>query len=86
MIRIYADFNDKTADGGYWILQSDNAPIEETVAEIGLVSGDHVLLYQDHDDFEVEAALQYKFVDALGREAWIAYPDWDTLSRKTVSP
>jgi len=86
VIRIYADFNDKTADGGYWILQADNLPIEEKITEIGLTIGDHVLLHQDHDDFEVEATLHYQFVDALGREAWIAYPDWDTLSRKTVYP
>ena len=61
-------------------------PFEEKITEIGLSIGDHVLLYQDHDDFEVEATLRYQFVDALGREAWIAYPDWDTLSRKTVYP
>jgi hypothetical protein len=59
VIRIYADFNDKTADGGYWILQSDDAPIEEKISKIGLSSGDHVLLYQDEDDFEVEATLHY---------------------------
>ena len=86
VIRIYADFNDETADGGYWILQTDNAPIEEKITEIGLSRDDHVLLYQDEDDFEVEATLQYKYVDAIGREGWVAYPDWDTLIRKTPQP
>jgi len=86
MIRIYADFNDQTTDGGYWILQSNNAPIEEKIAEIGLSSGDHVLLYQDDDDFEVEATLYYKFVDAIGRGGWVAYPKWSTLTRKPTPP
>ena len=86
MIRIYADFNDQTADGGYWILQSDDAPLEEKITEIGLSSGDHVLLYQDDDDFEVEATLHHKFVDAIGREGWVAYPDWSTSTRKPTRP
>jgi hypothetical protein len=82
MIRIYADFNDKTADGGYWILQLDDMPIETKISEMGLSSGDHVLLYQDDDDFEVKATLDYKFVDVIGCEGWVAYPDWSTLTRK----
>jgi len=82
MIRIYADFNDKTADGGYWILQFDDMPIEEKITEMGLSSDVHVLLYQDGDDFEVEATLDYRFVDVIGREGWVAYPDWSTLTRK----
>ena len=82
MIRIYADFNDKTADGGYWILQFDDMPVEEKITEMGLSSGDHVLLYQDDDDFEVDAILDYRFLDVIGREGWAAYPDWATLIRK----
>ena len=79
VVRIYADFNDETADGGYWILQTDNAPIEETITEIGLSRGDHVLLYQDEDDFEVEATLQYKYVDAIGLEEAGINDDRDML-------
>lgn len=86
MIRIYADFSDQTVDGGYWILQSDGAAIEEKITEIGLSNGDHVLLYQDDDDFEVEAILKYKFVDAIGRDGWVAYPNWSTLTRKPTGP
>ena len=62
MIRLYADFNDKTTDGGYWILQFDDMPIEEKITDMGLSNGDHVLLYQDDDDFEVEATLDYRFL------------------------
>ena len=84
MIGVYADFNDHTADGGYWILQFDNEPIETKITEVGLSSGDQVLLYQDDDDFEVEATLHYKFVGAIGREGWIAYPNWSTLTRASL--
>jgi hypothetical protein len=72
VVRIYADFNDETADGGYWILQTDNAPIEETITEIGLSRGDHVLLYQDEDDFEVEATLQYIYTStrSVVKDGW----------------
>ena len=60
--------------------------IEEKITEIGLSSGDHVLLYQDDDDFEVEATLYYKFVDPISREGWVAYPNWSTLTRKPNPP
>ena len=86
MIRVYADFNDQTSDGGYWILQFNGAPIEEKIMEIGLSSGDHVLLYQDDDDFEVEATLYYKFVDPISREGWVPNPNWSTLTRKPNPP
>jgi hypothetical protein len=56
--------------------------IEEKITEIGLSNGDHVVLYQDDDDFEVVATLHHKFVDAIGRKGWVAYPDWATLFRK----
>ena len=82
MIRIYADFNDKTADGEYWILQFDDVPIEEKIIGMGLSNGDHVLLYQDDDNFKVEATLDYGFLDVIGRDGWVAYPDWSTLARK----
>jgi hypothetical protein len=81
VIRVYADFNDQTSDGGYWILQFDDVPINDKITEMGLSNGDRVLLYQDEDDFEVEATLHYKFVDAINREGWVAYPHWATLTR-----
>jgi hypothetical protein len=86
MVRIYADFNDKTPDGGYWILQHEGVDLSLRVQSLGLSGGDHVLLYQDDGDFEVSAALAFTFVDAVGREAWVAYPDWATLKRDRVVP
>jgi hypothetical protein len=82
MIKIYTDFNDKTAEGGYWILQHAGTDLAEQVDELGLSAGDRVLLFQDPDDFEVEAVLDFKFVDAIGRETWLAIPNWATIKRR----
>jgi hypothetical protein len=83
MIRVYADFNDRTPEGGYWILQHDGADIEACIEQLGLSVGDRVLLYQDEGDFEVTARLSFDFVGAIGRKSWIAFPDWDTMTRAT---
>ncbi len=82
MIKLYADFNDRTPDGGCWILQHEGTDIEAKVPELGLSIGDSILLYQDEDDFEVIATLDFKFVDVIGREAWVAFPDWNTVNRE----
>jgi hypothetical protein len=84
MIKIYADFNDKTTDGGCWILQHDGSDLAEQVDELGLAVGDRVLLFQDPDDFEVEAVLEFKFVDIIGRKAWVATPNWTTIKRNSL--
>jgi hypothetical protein len=44
--------------------------------------GDKVQLFQDENDFEVTAVLDYRYVDILQRKAWVAVPDWSTLVRK----
>jgi hypothetical protein len=82
MIKVYADFNDRTPDGGYWILQHEGTDIEAKATGLGLSRGDRVLLYQDADDFEVTASLDFKFVDPIGRATWVAFPDWSTIDRK----
>jgi hypothetical protein len=82
MIRVYADFNDRTPEGGYWILQHDGTDIDAKASELGLSVGDHILLYQDDDDFEVVATLDFRFVDAIGHQSWVAYPDWSTVNRE----
>jgi hypothetical protein len=83
MIRIYADFNDRTAEGSCWILQHEGADLATKVAALGVSCGDRVLLYQDEDDFEVEATLEFRFVDAVGEKKWLAFPHWDTIIRKS---
>jgi hypothetical protein len=84
MLRVYGDFNDKTPDGGCWILQHAGEDIEAQPKELGLNVGDHILLYQDPDDFEVEASLDFRFVEVLGRQAWIAFPDWGSINRNPM--
>jgi hypothetical protein len=83
MIKVYADFNDKTPGGGCWILQHNGADIATQAARLGLSVGDTVLLYQDADDFEVTARLGFDFVDAIGGRSWVAYPDWSTMKHAT---
>jgi hypothetical protein len=72
--------------GGYWILQHDGSDLAAKMPELGLSVGDNILLYQDDDDFEVIAALDYKFVDSIGSLGWVAYPDWSTLRRLPTGP
>jgi len=49
--------------------------------------GDRVVLFQDDDDFEVEAKIDFTFVRDLDRDSWIATPDWSTKKaiRKPVA-
>ncbi len=86
MIRVYADFNDGTADGGYWILQYAECDLADKAVELGLAAGDRILLYQDDDDFEVEAALAFRRLDETGNDSWVAYPDWGSLKRLSPQP
>jgi hypothetical protein len=86
MIKVYADFNDKTPDEGYWILQHDGIDLAAKVSQLGLAIGDQVLLYQDEDDFEVVATLDFRFVDSIGRGSWVAFPDWTTVCRRPSGP
>jgi len=72
MFKIYAEFNDRTADDGYWILLHDGADLAGQVSQFDLSIGDQVLLYQDENDFEVTATLDFKFVDTIGRSSCVA--------------
>lgn len=82
MIKVYADFNTAVEHGGYPILYYEHEPLEACAGDLGLNVGDKVILYQDEDDFEVVATLDFRFDRYLGREAWPATPDWSTLVRK----
>jgi len=81
MIALYADFNNRTPEGGCWILQHEGADIDVNASSLGLSPGDRVLLYQDEGGFEVAASLAFKFVESVGRETWVAFPDWSTMTR-----
>ncbi len=82
MLKVFTDFNARTSDGVCWSLKYDDADLEKKADDLKLVVGDKVLLFQDENDFEVTAVLDYRHVDILKRKAWVAIPDWSTLVRK----
>ena len=81
MLKIYADFNDETVNGEYWILylydEKLKDKLEDKMKELNISEGDKVILTQDND-FEVIATLQYRYVDVIRRIALVAIPDWST--------
>ena len=81
MLRVWTDFNARTANELCWILVYRNADLGNQIDELGLVRGDKILLFQD-DDFQVEAALDFLYVDMQAREMWVAIPDCSTFIRK----
>jgi hypothetical protein len=82
MIRVYCDFNDPTEDDLYWLLYIDMKPLEDLAESLGLREGDRVILFQDEDDFEVEATLHFGQTSRyfIG-EKLCARPGWSTLKR-----
>ena len=82
MLRVFTDFNARTQDGVCWNLVYQDADLNEQAATLGLSRGDKITLYQDESDFDVTATLDHRYVDILGRTAWVAIPDWSTLIRK----
>jgi hypothetical protein len=82
MLKVFTDFNARTSDGACWNLKYDDADLEKRADDLKLVVGDKVLLFQDENDFEVAAVLDYRHVDVLKRKAWVAIPDWSTLVRR----
>jgi hypothetical protein len=81
MIRIFTDFQAIDSTGALFILRVDQEELEHQIVKLGVKVGDKVLL-DAHEDFELTGTLDFKFVDALGREAWVAYPDWSTRTDK----
>ena len=81
MIRLYTDFQAVGPDGYLWILRHDGSDLEERADELKISKGDKVLL-DAHEDFEVIGVLDFKYVIYLGREGWVAYPDWSTRTDK----
>ena len=82
MLRVFTDFNAMTQDGICWNLQYRGEDLETQASELRLAIGDVVILYQDDDDFELSAMLDFKYVSMIARETWIAVPDWSTIVRK----
>lgn len=79
MLRVYCDFNDSTEDDLYWLLFFEDRELADLTERLGLKEGDRVLLYQDADDFEVEATLLFNRSDPYFLGAKLcALPDWTT--------
>jgi hypothetical protein len=74
MLRLFTDFNARTVGGACWNLVHEGVDADSAI----LKRGDRVILFHDEDDFEVEAVVDFRFVDELKRENWIATPDWST--------
>ena len=83
MLKVFTDFNAVTSDDVCWNLKYEDIDLEKRIDDLKLKVGDKVQLFQDEDDFEVTAALEYRYVDVLGRKAWVAVPDWSTLVRRS---
>jgi hypothetical protein len=82
MLKVFTDFNARTSDDVCWNLKYGDTDLEEKIADLKLNVGDRVQLFQDEDDFEVTATLDYRYVNILERKTWVAIPDWTTLLRK----
>ena len=82
MLKIYADFNARTNGDACFVLFYRDVALGTQIEELRLSKGDKIILYQDEDDFEVTATLDIRYVDVLGRETWVAVPDWSTMVRK----
>jgi hypothetical protein len=79
VIRLYADFNARTPEGECHIMLHEGMHLDQAAERLQLKAGNRVLLYQDDDDFEVEAILDYRYVPYLLGDAWLAIPDWTTM-------
>lgn len=78
MLRMFTDFNEMTEDDVCWLLSYGGKDLDSQLGALGLAKGDKIILYQDRDDFEVTATLDYRFVGFIGRDAWVALPDRST--------
>jgi hypothetical protein len=79
VLKVFTDFNARTPDGMCWNLVYQGGDLHKQIRELRLAKGDKIILFQDDDDFEVTATLDYRYVDVLRRDALVAIPDWPTL-------
>ena len=82
MPRLFTDFQAVEPDGACWILKNaNNEEIDIQREKLNISVGDRVIL-DAHEEFEVQAVLDFKYVTALGRDSWVAYPDWPSRREK----
>jgi hypothetical protein len=72
MIRLFTDFQAVGPDGCLWILRhKDDELLSKEINDLKMTKGDKVIL-DAHEDFEVIGTLDFRHVEFLGREAWVA--------------
>ena len=85
-MRLYTDFQAVNPDGFCWILRQEIVDPLDKINDLGLKKGDRVVL-DACEDFQVLGVLDFRFVDDLGREGWVALPDWSTrVDKPTAAP
>lgn len=80
MLRLFTDFQAyDPPDEACFILSYNRKDVQESINDgsLTLNKGDRAIL-DAYEDFEVVGTLDFKYVKSLGREAWVAYPDWST--------
>jgi len=84
MLRLFTDFQAVEPDGACWILKDhNNEDIGTQLEKLNIAIGDRVVL-DAYEEFEVQAILDFRHVTALGRDSWVAYPDWSTRNEKVI--
>ena len=81
MVRVFTDFQAIDSYGSFYILKVDHEDLERQAKTLGIKVGDKVVL-DAYEDFELIGILDFRFVDILGKEAWVAHPDWSTRKDK----
>ena len=61
MLRIQTSFQDTPGDDFYFVLYYRDRPLVEQLNELGMKSGDSVMLYEDDCDYETEAILLFDY-------------------------
>jgi hypothetical protein len=80
MLRLWTDFNSGTDADEFFILRHDG-PERRLPDPASVNVGQRILLFQDEDDFEVEAELCLGYLDAVRDVSWYAVPDRTTIRR-----
>jgi hypothetical protein len=82
MLRLFTDFQAIDPDGCCWILKINEEDNREGENSAIFKKGDKVIL-DAYEDFELIGTLDYKYVEYLKRDAWVACPDWSTQRQRT---
>lgn len=82
MLRLFTDFQAVDPDGCCWILKIGGEESTERENSTIFGKGDKVIL-DAYEEFELIGTLDYKYVENLKRDAWVACPDWSTQRQRT---